>query len=127
MKKYVLMMTVLVVGLSLATGVFAADKDAIKKQVDDIVMAIDSGKMVGDFKEAAYNKPYYVYILEESGTLLVHPSLAGQSLKEKAMPVYEAVAKATPEGTWVTYQWQGKEKNAYVRKTKSGAIVGSGY
>lgn len=127
MKKYVLMMTVLVVGLSLATGVFAADKDAIKKQVDDIVMAIDSGKMVGDFKEAAYNKPYYVYILEESGTLLVHPSLAGQSLKEKAMPVYEAVAKATPEGTWVTYQWQGKEKNAYVRKTKTGVIVGSGY
>ena len=127
MKKYVLMMTVLVVGLSLSTGVFAADKDAIKKQVDDIVMAIDSGKMVGEFKEAAYNKPYYVYILEASGNLLVHPTLAGQNLKDKAMPAYEAVTKATPEGTWVKYQWQGKEKNAYVRKTKTGAIVGSGY
>ena len=53
--------------------------------------------------------------------------LAGQNLKEKAMPAYEAVTKATPEGTWVKYQWQGKEKNAYVRRTKSGAIVGSGY
>ena len=127
MKKYALMMIVLVASLSLTTGVLAEDKDLIKKQVDDIVMAIDSGKMVGDFKEAAYNKPYYVYILEESGNLLVHPTLAGQNLKEKAMPAYEAVAKATPEGTWVKYQWQGKEKNAYVRKTKNGAIVGSGY
>ena len=90
-------------------------------------MAIDSGKMVGEFKEAAYNKPYYVYILEASGNLLVHPTLAGQNLKDKAMPAYEAVTKATPEGTWVKYQWQGKEKNAYVRKTKTGAIVGSGY
>jgi hypothetical protein len=37
------------------------------------------------------------------------------------------VCQATPEGTWVKYQWKGAEKNAYVRKTKSGEIVGSGY
>jgi hypothetical protein len=27
----------------------------------------------------------------------------------------------------VKYEWKGAEKNAYVRKTKTGVIVGSGY
>jgi hypothetical protein len=31
------------------------------------------------------------------------------------------------EGGWVKYEWKGAEKNAYVRKTKTGVIVGSGY
>jgi len=127
MKKYALMMVVLVMGLSLAAGVFAADKDAIKMQVDEIVVAIDGGKTAADFKDSAKKEPYYVYILEEDGMVLVHPSLVGKSLKEAAAPAYEAVSKATPEGTWVMYQWKGAEKNAYVRKTKSGEIVGSGY
>ena len=127
MKKYALMMVVLVMGLSMAAGVFAADKDAIKMQVDEIVVAIDGGKTAADFKDAAKKEPYYVYILEEDGMVLVHPSLVGKSLKEAAMPAYEAVTKATPEGTWVKYEWKGAEKNAYVRKTKSGEIVGSGY
>ena len=127
MKKYALMMVVLVMGLSLAAGVFAADKDAIKKQVDDIVMAIDGGKTAADFKDAANNKPYYVYILEKDGMVLVHPSLEGKSLKEAAMPAYEAVSKATKDGTWVKYEWKGAEKNAYVRETNNGEIVGSGY
>jgi hypothetical protein len=65
--------------------------------------------------------------MEADGTLAVHPSLEGKSLKEAAAPAYEAVMKATPEGTWVQYTWNDKEKNAYVRKTKSGEIVGSGY
>jgi len=127
MKKYALTMVVLVAGLSLAAGVFAQDKDAIKKQVDDIVMAIDGGKNASDFASAANNKPYYVYIMEKGGNLLVHPSLLGKNLKEVAEPAYEAVSKATPSGTWVKYVWQGNEKNAYVRNTKSGLIVGSGY
>jgi len=127
MKKVALMMVVLVMGLSMAAGVFAADKDAIKRQVDEIVVAIDGGKTAADFKDAAKKEPYYVYILEEDGMVLVHPSLVGKSLKEAATPAYEAVTKATPEGTWVMYEWKGAEKNAYVRKTKSGEIVGSGY
>ncbi|MGD8722026.1 MAG: hypothetical protein PVG46_09495 [Desulfobacterales bacterium] len=127
MKKYALMTVVLVMGLSMATGVFAADKDAIKMQVDEIVVAIDGGKTAADFKDAAKKEPYYVYIMEVDGTLAVHPSLEGKSLKEAAMPAYEAVSQATPEGTWVKYEWKGAEKNAYVRKTKSGEIVGSGY
>ena len=86
MKKYFLIMLVVVVGLALTGVVSAADKDAIKAQVDEIAIAIEGGK-----------------------------------------PAYDAVVQATTEGNWVTYQWDGKEKNAYVRKTKTGVIVGSGY
>ena len=127
MKKYLLIMLVVMVGLSLTGVVSAADKDAIKAKVDEIAVAIEGGKPVSDFADAANLKPHYVYIMEEGGKLLVHPSLTGESLKEKAMPVFEAVSKATMEGTWVMYQWKGAEKNAYVRKTKTGVIVGSGY
>lgn len=127
MKKYALMMVVVVMGLTLAVGVFAADKAAIEKQVNDIVMAIDHGKKAADFKDAANNKPYYVYIIKEDGSVLVHPSLVGKNLKEAAMPAYEAVTMATPQGKWVKYVWNGAEKNAYVRKTNDGEIVGSGY
>ena len=127
MKKFFMIMLVMIVGLSLAGLASAGDKAAIKSQVDEIVMAMDGGKMAKDFSDAANRKPYYVYIMEDGGKLLVHPSLTGENLKEKAQPAYDAVVKATPDGTWVKYQWKGKEKNAYVRKTKSGDIVGSGY
>ena len=127
MKKYFLIVLAVVVCLSLTGIASADDKDAIKAQVDEIVTAIDGGKMPADFADAAKKEPYYVYILEESGNVLVHPSLVGENLKEKAQPAYDAVVQATPEGTWVKYEWKGAEKNAYVRKTKDGAIVGSGY
>jgi len=127
MKKYFLMMLVVMVGLSLTGVVSAADKDAIKAQVDEIAVAIEGGKPVSDFADAAKIEPHYVYIMEENGNVLVHPSLVGESLKEKAAPAYDAVIQATLEGNWVTYEWDGKEKNAYVRKTKTGVIVGSGY
>ena len=127
MKRCFVLMLVVIVGLSFTGIVFAGDKDAIKSQVDEIVMAIDGGKMAKDFADAAHRKPYYVYIMEPGGKLLVHPSLMGANLKEKAAPAYEAVAQATADGKWVMYEWKGKEKNAYVRMTKSGVIVGSGY
>ena len=127
MKRATIISLVFILGLCLATGVFAADKDAIKKQVDTIVVAIDGGKTADDFKSAAQNKPNYVFIMKEDGNMLVHPSLVGQSLKEKAEPVYNECSKATTDGTWVGYEWKGKEKNTYVRKTKDGLIVGSGY
>jgi outer membrane murein-binding lipoprotein Lpp len=50
MKKISILFFVIVLGLCLVTGASATDKDAIKKQVDDIVAAIDGGKMAGDFK-----------------------------------------------------------------------------
>ena len=127
MKKYFLIMLVMVVGLALTGVASAADKDAIKAQVDEIAVAIEGGKPVSDFADAAKRQPHYVYIIEESGNVLVHPSLVGESLKEKAAVAYDAVVQATLEGNWVTYEWDGKEKNAYVRKTKTGVIVGSGY
>jgi hypothetical protein len=116
----------LIVGVLLAQTALAVDKDAIKKQVDEIVVSIDAGKKAADFSDAAKKDPY-VFIMEKSGNLLVHPTLAGQSLKEKAPPAYDAVSKATPAGVWVDYDWQGKKKHTYVRETKGGLIVGSGY
>ncbi len=127
MKRATIISLTLILGLCLVAGAFAADKDAIKKQVDEIVVAIDSGKKAQDFKDAAQNKPNYVFIMEEGGQMLVHPALVGQSLKDKAEPVYNECSKATADGTWVQYEWQGKQKNTYVRKTKEGLIVGSGY
>jgi hypothetical protein len=127
MKRVTIISLALIFGLCLATGAFAADRDAIKKQVDDIVVAINGGKTAQDFTSAAQNKPCYVFIMEENGNLLVHPSLAGQSLKEKAEPVYNECAKATADGLWVDYVWKEKQKHTYVRKTNSGLIVGSGY
>ena len=123
------MVLIVVVSLSIAGVVAAAeaDKGAIEAQVNKIVDAINGGKKPADFEAAAQYKPYYVYIMEQSGKLLVHPSLQGKSLKKEAPPVYDAVAQGTPDGKWVKYQWKGKEKNAYVRKTKSGVYVGSGY
>ena len=127
MKRATIISLALILGLCLVAGAFAADKDAIKKQVDEIVVSIDSGKKAEDFKDAAQNKPSYVFIMQEGGQMLVHPSLVGQSLKDKAEPVYNECSKATADGTWVKYEWKGKEKNTYVRKTKDGLIVGSGY
>jgi hypothetical protein len=127
MKRVAIISLTLIFSLCLATGAFAVDKNAIKKQVDDIVVAINGGKTAADFASAAQNKPHYVFIIEEGGNLLVHPSLVGQSLKEKAEPVYNECVKATADGVWVGYVWKEKQKHTYVRKTTGGLIVGSGY
>lgn len=123
--KQVSVILALFMVFSLATGVFAADKAAISKNVDNIVAGIDGGKAATDFKAGDYTP--YAFVMEEAGKLLVHPSLAGQSLKDKAGPVYNALLKATPGGVWVDYEWKGKKKHTYAKKTKSGLIVGSGY
>ena len=127
MKKYLLIMLVVMVSLSLTGFVSAADKDAIKAKVDEIAVAIEGGKPASDFADAAQLKPHYVYIMEEDGNLLVHPAHTGKNLKDVAKVAFDAVAQATMEGGWVKYEWKGAEKNAYVRKTKTGVIVGSGY
>ncbi len=101
-------------------------KDLVKKQVDEIVAAIDAGKKPEDFADAAQKDPY-VFIMEADGKLLVHPTLVGESLKEKAGPVYVEVAKGTAMGEYVRYEWAGAKKCTYSRKTKSGLIVGCGY
>jgi signal transduction histidine kinase len=101
-------------------------KDVVKKKVDDIVAALDGGKKPEDFASAAQEDPY-VFIMEAEGKLLVHPSLVGESLKEKAGPVYDEVAKGTAAGDYVRYEWGGAKKCTYSRKTKSGLVVGCGF
>lgn len=126
MKKFVLVCVVTVLGLFIASASMAADEAAIAANVNGIVEAIDGGKAPTEFKAGDYDP--YIYIMEENGMLLVHPTLQGQSLgEEKFKPVYEAIIKATAEGVWVEYEWQGGMKKAYVRKTQGGLIVGSGY
>ncbi len=124
MKRLTLVLSFLAI-LFVVAGAWAADKAAITKTVDEVVAGIDGGKAAIDYKADAYDP--YVFVMEEGGMLLVHPSLAGSNLKEKAPPAYDAVSQATAEGTWVKYEWKGKEKNTYVKKTKSNLIVGSGY
>lgn len=124
MKRFAFVLSLAAV-FFLVTGAWAVDKDAISKNVDTIVAAVDGGKDAASYKADAFTP--YAFILEEGGKLIVHPSLAGESLKEKAPPVYEALTKATPEGVWVEYEWKGKTKHTYAKKTKNNLIVGSGY
>ncbi len=53
MKKYFMIMLIVFVGFTLTGVVSAADKDAIKAQVDEIAVAIEGGKPVSDFADAA--------------------------------------------------------------------------
>ena len=119
------MICVLGMVFSCATGVFAADKALIQSNVDGIVSAINEGKAADSFKANDYDP--YVFIMEEDGVLVVHPSMPGESLKEKAPPVYDALMKSDSTGKWVDYVWKEKQKHSYVRTTAGGLIVGSGY
>lgn len=118
-------MLALIAFLLPATGLLAADNATIKKNVDDVVTAINSGKAATSYAADAYTP--YTFIMEENGKLLVHPHLKGEYLLEKAAPIYEALQQATPEGLWVNYLWKGAQKHTYVRKTNNNLIVGSGY
>jgi len=124
MKRFALVLSVFTV-FFLVAGAWALDKAVISGNVDTIVAGIESGKDIMSFKADAYDP--YAFIMEEDGKLLVHPSLAGKSLKEVAPPVYAALMQASPEGTWVKYEWKGKVKNTYAKKTTGNLIVGSGY
>ena len=124
MKRLILVLAMVAI-TCFSTQVLAADKAAISKNVDEVVAAIDSGKEASSFAADAYTP--YVFIMEKDGNLIVHPSLAGQDLKVKAMPIYEALQAATAEGVWLQYEWKGKEKNTYAKKTKKDLIVASGY
>lgn len=126
MKRAIEIGFVLLFGFFLASGSFAADEAAIKGSVDGVTAGIDAGKAAAEYKSGDYDP--YVFVMEEGGMLVVHPSLQGQSLNtDKFQPVYTAVAQATADGVWVEYTWKGDQKKSYVRKTAGGLIVGSGY
>ncbi|MDX9834241.1 MAG: hypothetical protein RBT36_03400 [Desulfobulbus sp.] len=124
MKRLMVMLTLVAVAL-FATQAFAADKEAISKNVDAVVAAINGGKDAASFAADAYTP--YAFIMEADGKLIVHPTLDGKDLKVEGMPIYEAIMAATPQGEWVTYQWADKEKNTYIKRTNNNLIVGSGY
>lgn len=125
MKKYYFAVLILCSVSLCATWVFAADKNLIKKNVDGIVAEINKGKAPDSFSADDYSP--YAFIMKKNGVLVVHPSLAGQSLKKKAPPVYDALRKSKSTGVWVDYIWKEKQKHSYVKTTVSGLIVGSGY
>jgi hypothetical protein len=129
MKKIFSTILFLMVGMMLTGVIWAADKEAIKKQiidqVDEVVAAIDSGKKAEDFKMLAKKEPH-VFIVDQTGKLLVDPTLEGANLKNWK-DTYDAVFQATAEGLWVEYHYYGYLKHSYVKKTKDGLIVGSGY
>lgn len=123
--KHLIAVTTLVVLTCFATVAFSGDKSIISKNVDEVVAAIDGGKDATSFAADAYEP--YVFIMKADGMLVVHPTLAGQDLKEKAMTIYDSLKGATSEGSWVKYEWKGKEKNTYTKRTKNDFIVSSGY
>jgi hypothetical protein len=129
MKKFLCPILYLMVGMMLTGVIWAADKEAIKKQiinqVDEVVAAIDSGKKAEDFKMLAKKEPH-VFIADQSGKLLVDPTFEGVNL-QTWKETYDAIFKATAEGVWVEYIYYGALKHSYVKKTKDGFIVGSGY
>ena len=124
MKGFMAMLSLVAVCF-FATNSFSADKEAISKNVDEVVASINGGKDASSFTKDAYTP--YVFIMEADGKLIVHPTLAGKDLKVEGMPIYEAIKAATPQGSWVKYIWTEKEKNTYVKRTSNNMIVGSGY
>ncbi len=124
MKKLGIVLSLLTMCF-LATSAIAIDKAAISKNVDVIVAGLEAGKNVTSYNASDYNP--YVFIIEENGQMVVHPSLAGKNLKEVALPIFEALATATADGTWVEYEWKGKTKHTYIKKTSKNMIVSSGY
>ncbi|HKJ64735.1 MAG TPA: cache domain-containing protein [Desulfopila sp.] len=126
MKRITIVLLVLIFGLCLTTNALAGTKEAAKKNVDEVVTAINGGKDAKSINANDYDP--YVFVFQEDGTMFVHPSLVGKSLKEAAPPVYEAIVKGVNEGKdMVDYMWKGAMKHSYVKKTDSGLIVGSGY
>ena len=108
-----------------ATHAFSTDKEAISKNVDEVVASINGGKAAASFTADAYTP--YAFIMEAEGKLIVHPTLSGKDLKVEGKPIYEAIKAATKQGEWVKYEWKDKEKNTYIKRTNNNLIVGSGY
>lgn len=104
---------------------WAIEKSTIMKTVDDLAVEIENGKEISGIKADAYDP--YVFVMEEGGLMLVHPKFAGKDYKKELPAIYDALMQAGPEGTWIKYVWDDKEKNSYVKRTKNNLIVGSGY
>ncbi|MGD9732075.1 MAG: hypothetical protein AB7U45_07815 [Desulfamplus sp.] len=125
MKRELLIGLMILFVLSVPFSAFAADRDAIEKSVSAVV---SSGKLDDETCKANAPESLYIFVMEADGKLLVHPKKdAIQNLNApKYQVIYEQVSKATPEGVWVQYNWDGKDKNTFVKKA-GDKIVGCGY
>lgn len=108
-----------------ATNVMAANRMSVERHVNAVIAAIENGRDPSGIAADAFTP--YVFIMERNGLLLVHPTLVGENLKEKAAPIYQALLQATPSGVWVHYIWLGKEKHTFAKTYGDHLIVGSGY
>lgn len=124
MKNVLILLSVFAVFLVVGNAA-ALDQTTISDNVNDIVAKLESGQPATEIKAGAYSP--YAFIMEATGVMLVHPSLAGENLMEKSPQIYAALKRANAEGVWVAYEWEGKTKHTYVKKTKDNLIVGSGY
>ena len=124
MKRIAVILSLVAVFFTVQNSL-AVTQDDISKNVDTIVSQIESGIDVTTIKPDSVAP--YAFIMEEDGKMLVHPTLSGKSMKKTALPIYTALMKANPEGVWVEYEWKGKMKHTYAKRTKNNLIVGSGY
>ena len=124
MKRFAVLLSLFAV-FFLTTSSFAIDESTISKNVDKLVTELNAGV---DMTSLHMDKlTPYAFVMQPDGKMLIHPTLAGKSLKTEAPVVYAELLKASPEGVWVTYQWQGKVKHTYAKRTGNNLIVGSGY
>ena len=115
----------LMLALFFVANVLAEDKISAEKNVSEMIALLESGRDASSVAPDAFTP--YVFVMDHDGRLLVHPTLAGEDLKEKARPIYEILLRATPEGLWVEYTWKGKEKQTFVKRYRDRLIVASGY
>lgn len=115
----------LMLALFFVANVLAEDKISAEKNVSEMIALLESGRDASSVAPDAFTP--YVFVMDQDGRLLVHPTLAGEDLKEKARPIYEILLRATPEGLWVAYTWKGKEKQTFVKRYRDRLIVASGY
>ncbi|CAN2042269.1 Single Cache domain-containing protein [Candidatus Magnetomoraceae bacterium gMMP-15] len=121
MRKFSIVTLALILGLCMAAGAIASDP-AIEAKVADVVNQLNGGAAPASLASVAQGAPY-VFIMQADGKFLVHPSKVGQSASGN---VLDQLKKATPAGNWVSYEWEGKTKNTYVKTASSGVIVGCG-
>ncbi len=119
------LLLLLMLALFFVANVLAEDKISAEKNVSEMIALLESGRDASSVAADAFTP--YVFVMDQDGRLLVHPTLAGEDLKEKARPIYEILLRATPEGLRVEYTWKGKEKQTFVKRYRDRLIVASGY